>query len=62
MTDWTPEELRAISTTDDFHIAPYRADGSTVGTLAWIWSVVVDGGVYVRAYNGTESPGIRLRA
>jgi Uncharacterized protein conserved in bacteria len=55
MTDWTPEELRVIGTTDDFHIAPYRADEVTLGTPTWIWSVVVGGGVYVRAYNGTES-------
>ena len=55
MTAWTPAELDAIAGTDDFHIAPFREDGSTLGTLTWIWSVVVDGAVYVRAYNGTGS-------
>lgn len=55
MTAWTPDELRAIAATDDFHIAPFRADGVTLGTPTWIWSVVVDDGVYVRAYNGTDS-------
>jgi hypothetical protein len=55
MTAWTTDELQAIASTDDFHIAPFRADGSTPGTLTWIWSVVVDDGVYVRAYNGTNS-------
>ncbi|MDN4613135.1 DUF2255 family protein [Leifsonia sp. F6_8S_P_1B] len=54
-TTWTPDVLRAIASTDDFHIAPFRADGTTLGTLTWIWSVVVDGNVYVRAYNGTNS-------
>lgn len=55
MTAWTPEELEKIASTDDFHISPYRADGKTPGTPTWIWSVVVDGALYVRAYNGTAS-------
>ncbi|MDQ0618636.1 DUF2255 family protein [Arthrobacter globiformis] len=55
MAYWTPEELQRIGSTDDFHIAPFRADGATYGTPTWIWSVVVDGAVYVRAYNGTSS-------
>ncbi|MBO1739509.1 DUF2255 family protein [Leifsonia sp. TF02-11] len=55
MTTWTTDELQAIAATDDFHIAPFRADGITLGTPTWIWSVVVDGHVYVRAYNGTAS-------
>ncbi|MFC4456662.1 DUF2255 family protein [Deinococcus sonorensis] len=40
---------------DDLHIAPLRGDGVTYGTLTWIWSVVVDGQVYVRASTGTDS-------
>lgn len=55
MTAWSAAELHAIASTDDFHIAPFRADGTTLGTLTWIWSVVVDDNVYVRAYNGTNS-------
>lgn len=55
MTAWTTDELHAIAFTDDFHIAPFRADGTTLGTPTWIWSVVVDDAVYVRAYNGTNS-------
>jgi hypothetical protein len=55
MTDWTPVELTSIASTDDFHISPFRADGTTYGTPTWIWSVVVEGAVYVRAYNGTSS-------
>lgn len=55
MTEWTSDELKAIASTDDFHVAPFRADGVTLGTPTWIWSVVVDGSVYVRAYNGTAS-------
>ena len=55
MTDWQPDALEAIASTDDFHVAPFREDGVTPGTLTWIWSVVVDGDVYVRAYNGQRS-------
>lgn len=51
----TKEEIAEIAQKDDFHIAPFRADGETYGTLTWIWSVAVDGKLYVRAYNGTNS-------
>ena len=37
------------------HIAPFREDGTTYGTLTWIWSVVVDDGLYVRGNNGQKS-------
>jgi hypothetical protein len=33
----------------------FRADGVTYGTPTWIWSVVVDDGLYVRGYNGQQS-------
>ena len=55
MSNWTSEELRKIAETDDLHIAPFRTDGVTYGTPTWIWSVVVDDGLYVRAYNGQKS-------
>ena len=52
---WKKEELDRIAGADDLHIAPFREDGRTCGTLTWIWSVVVDGELYVRAYSGTAS-------
>ena len=52
---WKKDELRRIAETDDLHIAPFREDGVTYGTPTWIWSVVVDGKLYARAYNGTAS-------
>jgi hypothetical protein len=52
---WPHDELRRIAETDDLHIAPFREDGRTFGTPTWIWSVVVEGNLYVRAYNGTRS-------
>jgi hypothetical protein len=55
MTTWPKDILNTIADTDDLHISPFRDDGKTYGTLTWIWSVVVDGALYVRAYNGTNS-------
>jgi|GraSoiStandDraft_43_1057313.scaffolds.fasta_scaffold267967_2 hypothetical protein len=55
MSAWTEERLQQIASTDDLHIAPFRDDGATLGTPTWIWSVVIDGELYVRAYNGTPS-------
>jgi hypothetical protein len=55
MTDWKKSELKKIAETNDLRIAPFREDGKTYGTLTWIWSVVVDDGLYVRAYNGKAS-------
>ncbi len=52
---WTKGELETIAEMDDLHISPFREDGKTYGTPTWIWSVVVDGGLYVRAYNGRSS-------
>jgi len=55
MMAWAPNELRRIAERDDLRIAPFREDGVTCGTPTWIWSVAVDGDLYVRAYNGQSS-------
>jgi hypothetical protein len=55
MTTWNSDELRKIAETDDLHVSPFRDDGTTYGTPTWIWSVVVDGSLYARAYYGVES-------
>ncbi|MGH9871864.1 MAG: DUF2255 family protein [Pyrinomonadaceae bacterium] len=52
---FSAEELKQIAETDDLHISPFRDDGKTYGTPTWIWSVVVDGDLYVRGYNGKKS-------
>lgn len=52
---WSPSELQKIGPTDDLHISPFREDGVTYGTPTWIWSVLVDGELFVRAYNGRQS-------
>jgi hypothetical protein len=55
MSTWTQDRLQQIESSDDLHVAPFREDGVTPGTPTWIWSVVVDGELYVRAYNGRSS-------
>jgi hypothetical protein len=55
MSKWSKNELRRIAGSDDLHISPFREDGKTYGTPTWIWSVVVDEALYVRAYNGQKS-------
>ena len=55
MATWARDELRKIAENDDSHISPFREDGKTYGTPTWIWSVAVDGALYVRAYNGRDS-------
>lgn len=52
---WAKDELSKIASSDDLRIAPLREDGKTYGTPTWIWSVAVDGDLYVRAYNGRDS-------
>jgi hypothetical protein len=47
--------MEKIAAADDLHIAPFRDDGVTYGSPTWIWSVVVDDALYVRAYNGQAS-------
>jgi hypothetical protein len=55
MSSWRKDELKKIADTDDLRISPFREDGMTLGTPTWIWSVVVDDALYVRAYSGPSS-------
>jgi hypothetical protein len=59
MAGWPKGELKRIADADDLHIAPFRKDGKTYGTPTWIWSVVVDKDLFVRAYNGRRSSWYR---
>lgn len=59
MAAWPTHIIEEIAATDDLHIAPYHADQKTTGTLTWIWSVVVDGRLFVRAWNGTRGKWYR---
>jgi hypothetical protein len=55
MSEWTKDELLKIAGTDDLHVSPFREDGVTFGTPTWIWSVMVDDELFVRAYSGRNS-------
>lgn len=50
--EWSQEELHKLAESDDLHVSSFREDGVTYGTPTWIWSVAVDGALYVRGYNG----------
>lgn len=52
---WNSDTLQRIDVADDLKIAPYRPDGVHTGTPTWIWAVVVDGRLFVRAYHGKRS-------
>jgi hypothetical protein len=55
MLNWSKDELRKIADRDGLHISPLREDGVTCRPPTWIWSVVVDNQLYVRAYSGQNS-------
>lgn len=55
MSEWSKEDIGKMAETDDLHISPFRDDGVTYGTPTWIWSVVVNGSLFVRGYNGQRS-------
>lgn len=55
MTDWTTEQLTTIEANQDLYLSPFRDNGTTYGTPAQTWALVVDRKVYVRAANGTDS-------
>ena len=55
MSHWNNGELEAINDADDLKIAPFHEDQTTTGTPTWIWEVVVDNNLYVRAYSGVAS-------
>ncbi|WP_119317562.1 DUF2255 family protein [Companilactobacillus formosensis] len=52
---WTTEQLKNFAKTDDFQVSPFYDDGKTYGTPTWIWSVVADGRLFIRAWNGQNS-------
>lgn len=55
MAEWDKDKLQKIKDSDDLHISPFYEDGKTYGTPTWIWSVVVNDELFVRAYNGQNS-------
>ena len=53
--NWRSDQLACFSLADDLQISPFYSDGKTYGTPTWIWSVIVDNQLYVRAWNGLRS-------
>lgn len=49
--DWLVDDLARYSTTEEIEISTRRADGS-LRDFVPIWSVAVDGALYVRSYRG----------
>ena len=52
---WTTEQLKSFAKADDFQVSPFYDDGKTYGTPTWIWSVVTDERLFIRAWNGQNS-------
>lgn len=52
---WTTEQLNKFTNADDLHVSHFYADRKTYGTPTWVWTVVVDHNLYMRAYNGQNS-------
>ncbi|GAK30830.1 hypothetical protein WOSG25_051020 [Weissella oryzae SG25] len=48
-------EIERFSKADDCYVSPYYQDEKTLGTPTWIWSVVVERDIYIRAWNGQNS-------
>lgn len=55
MARWTNEQLEFLKNQDDFYVSPFYSDGKTYGTPTFIWSVIVESDLYIRAGNGKES-------
>lgn len=51
----TQQQINQYKQLDDFYVAPYYEDGKTTGKLTWIWSVIIEGNIYIRAWNGQNS-------
>jgi hypothetical protein len=58
MTMREPQLIAAVFAADDLHIARSLADRVTTGTPTWIWSVVIDDRLFVRAYNALPPAGL----
>ncbi|ROS75456.1 DUF2255 family protein [Cellulomonas sp. PhB143] len=53
MPTWNTDDLAAIDGVDEIHVAAHQDDG-TLAASRTIWSVVVDGVLYVRSVRGVS--------
>ena len=59
MSPWPDDELSEIAESDDLNVAAFREDGQTFDTPTSVWSVAVEGDLYVRTYEGQNSSWYR---
>lgn len=55
MNTWPKEELTKFAQNATINIEPFYEDQRTHGTPVTIWFVVVNQGIYIRAYSGNNS-------
>lgn len=55
MVAWSKDEIRKIAESEYLRYLAFRENSSTYGMPTWIWSVVVNDSLYVRAYKGQSS-------
>jgi hypothetical protein len=55
MPAWSREDLRKIAQVEELLVSPLCEDGRTYRKPTRIWSVAVDGALYVRAFHGRDS-------
>jgi len=55
---WMHAELAAVSAVEEVHVPSRRTDGS-LSAGQTIWSVVVDGSVFIRSTDGPDKPWFR---
>ena len=58
VSHWTADELAAISQTEEVHVSSPSGDGTLSGGRT-IWTVVVDGAVFIRSTDGPDKPWFR---
>lgn len=56
---WAAEFFDMIAANDGLRIAPLREDHATFGTPTYIWAVIAEGRLFVRAYSGAASSWYR---
>jgi hypothetical protein len=55
LNQWPTETLSRVAPIEEIQIAPLGEDGVSYGTPTWMWCVVVEEALYVRAHKGVEA-------
>jgi len=54
MSEWTPEEVRAIGDVEEVRVAPLAGDGTPLQSVT-MWAVTNGSEVFVRSVRGTKA-------